>query len=93
MGSPDFFSKKLEETETRTEWPSFGPQTDDILKLAKKLDKLKMVTLDKRVDGETICQFNRGWARFPALERFWSFNESQENRLSILSYLLPKKIR
>lgn len=88
-----FCSKKKEEMETPARAAQLlGRSTEDILKPAQKLEKLGLVVFSKRVDGEPICSLNRKSERFSALERFWAYNESQENRLRILSYLLQKKI-
>lgn len=89
-----FSSKKLEEAETPSRVAQLlGRSAEDVLKPAQKLEKLGLMTLEKRADGEVLCRLNRKSDRFPTLERFWAFNESQENRLRILSYLLQKKIR
>ena len=89
-----FMSKKLGEAETPARIAQLlGRKTEEVLKPAQKLEKLSLVTLDKRVDGETICRLNKKSERFSSLERFWAYNESQENRLRILSYLLQKKVR
>lgn len=89
-----FSSKKLGEAETPSHIAQLlGRSNEDVMKPAQKLEKLGLVTLEKRGDGEMQCRLNRKSDRFQALERFWAFNESQENRLRILSYLLQKKIR
>lgn len=89
-----FSSKKLGEAETASRIAQLlGRSTEDILKPAQKLEKLGLMAFDKRMDGEFLCRLNRTSDRFPTLERFWAFNDSQENRLRILSYLLQKKIR
>lgn len=89
-----FSSKKLGEAETPGHIAQLlGRTAEDVLKPVQKLEKLNLVTLEKRVDGEVQCRLNRKSERFQALEHFWAFNESQENRLRILSYLLQKKIR
>ncbi len=89
-----FYSKKAAEAETLSRTSQLmGRSTEDILKPARKLEKLSMVVFEKRADGETLFRLNRKSQRFAALERFWAFNEIQENRLRILSYLLQRKIR
>ncbi len=87
-----FFSKKSEEMETPDRMAKMlGRQTPELEKPLDKLEKMGLLTRVKRLDGETACQLNRGGALFPSLEKFWSFNESQENRLRILSYLLRNR--
>lgn len=89
-----FCSKKTVDSETPSRVAQLlGRSTEDIMKPAQKLEKLGLVVSEKRPDGEMVCRLNRKSDRFPALERFWAFNDSQENRLRILSYLLQKKIR
>lgn len=89
-----FSSKKLGEAESPAHIAQLlGRSAEDVLKPAQKLEKLGLVNFEKRADGQALCRLNRKSDRFPALERFWAFNESQENRLRILSYLLQKKIR
>jgi len=89
-----FCSKKMSEMETPAHVAQLlGRQTEEVMKPAQKLEKLGLVIFEKRVDGEQTCRLNKNADRFPALERFWAYNDSQENRLRILSYLLQKKIR
>ncbi len=89
-----FCSKKTSEVETLSHAAQLlGRGTEEIMKPAQKLEKLGLIVFEKRMNGETLCRLNRKSKKFPALERFWAFNESQENRLRILSYLLQKKIR
>ncbi len=70
-----------------------GRTAEDVLKPLQKLEKLGMVFLDKRLDGELNCRLNEKTAYLPALQAFCKYNETQENRLRILSYLLQKKAR
>ncbi len=89
-----FVSKKMGEVETPARIAQLlGRTTEDVLKPTRKLEKLGLATFEKRVDGEQVCRLNKKSERFSNLERFWAYNESQENRLRILSYLLQKKIR
>lgn len=89
-----FMSKKLGEMETPARIAQLlGRSREEVLKPSQKLEKLGFVTFEKRVDGEFICRLNKKSGRFSNLERFWAYNESQENRLRILSYLLQKKVR
>ena len=89
-----FCSKKLGEAETPARIAQLlGRSAEDVLKPARKLEKLGLVVLEKRVDADVVCRINRKSDRFPSLERFWAYNDSQEHRLRILSYLLQKKIR
>lgn len=89
-----FCSKKSGEVETPARVAQLlGRSAEDVLKPARKLEKLGLVVFEKRADGQTVYRLNRKSDRFPALERFWAYNDSQEHRLRILSYLLQKKIR
>lgn len=89
-----FCSKKISEAETPARMAQMlGRPADELQKPVLKLEKMGMVTLVKRFDGEMACQLNPKSGRYPLLQQFWSYNESQENRLRILSYLLQKKIR
>jgi hypothetical protein len=89
-----FCSKKMGEMETPARVAQLlGRKTEEILKPAQKLEKLGLVVFEKRIDGELACRLNKKSNRFPSLERFWAYNENQENRLRILSYLLQKKVR
>ena len=89
-----FCSKKLGEVETPTRIAQLlGRANEEVLKPAQKLQELGLVIFEKRIDGELTCRLNKKSGRFPSLEKFWAFNENQENRLRILSYLLQKKVR
>ena len=89
-----FCSKKTDEMDTPGRMAQLlGRSADDMQKPVQKLEKLGLITLQKRADGEVLCRLSSKSPRFPSLQRFWSYNENQENRLRILSYLLQKKIR
>ena len=89
-----FCSKKAGEMETPARVAQMlGRPVAELQKPVQKLEKLGMITLEKRIDGEMACRLNKQSEKFPLLERFWAYNENQENRLRILSYLLQKKIR
>lgn len=89
-----FCSKKTFESQTPSQVAQMlGRMPEEVLKPAQKLESLGLVRFEKRGDGETICRLNPQSDRFPSLERFWAYNDSQENRLRILSYLLHKKAR
>ncbi len=89
-----FCSKKTTEMETAAHVAQLlGRPAEELQKPVQKLDKLGMIHLVKRMDGEMACRLNHKSNYYPALERFWTYNENQENRLRILSYLLQKKIR
>jgi len=89
-----FCSKKEGEMETPSRIAQLlGRSADELTKPVQKLEKLGLATTTKRVDGEIICQLNKRSTLFPTLQAFWAYNENQENRLRILSYLLQKKIR
>jgi hypothetical protein len=89
-----FCSKKLNEVETPSRMAQLlGRPVDEMTKPIQKLEKLGLITLEKRIDVEQVCRLNQGSKQFPLLKRFWDYNENQENRLRILSYLLQKKVR
>lgn len=89
-----FCSKKTSEVETPSRVAQLlGRPAEEMQKPVQKLEKLGLITPEKRFDGEMVCRLNQKSPRYSALQRFWSYNESQENRLRILSYLLQKKIR
>ena len=89
-----FFSKKELEMESSNRIAKLlGRQADEMEKPMVKLEKMGLLTRVKRLDGETACQLNRAGSHYQGLEKFWVFNESQENRLRVLSYLLQKKVR
>jgi hypothetical protein len=88
-----FCSKKKEAMDTPAHAAQLlGRAPEEVLKPAQKLEKLGLVIFTKRVDGEPMCSLDKSSPKFPLLERFWAYNDSQENRLRILSYLLQKKI-
>ena len=89
-----FCSKKNFETQTTVQVAQMlGRLPEEVAKPAQKLQQLGLVTLEKRVDGESLCRLNTNSGHYADLQRFWAYNESQENRLRILSYLLQKKAR
>lgn len=89
-----FSSKKIAEVETPAQIAQMlGRGTEEVLKAVQKLGTIGLAILEKRLDGELAFRLDSKAVSFPALERFWAYNDSQENRLRILSYLLQKKIR
>lgn len=85
-----FFSKKTQDIETSARVAELlGRPAEELLKPVQKLEKLglmeKVGTPGYRLDHRS--------SRFQDLEKFWAYNENQENRLRILSYLLQKKTR
>jgi len=89
-----FCSKKTGEMETPSRVAQMlGRPAEELQKPVHKLEKLGLVAMVKKIDGEMACQLNQNSPQFPLLRQFWAYNESQENRLRILSYLLQKKIR
>lgn len=89
-----FYSKKIKEMETPAKTAQLlGRTAEDLQKPVQKLLKLKLFDVEKRLDGETACRLNHQSPLYPLLEKFWAYNEAQENRLRILSYLLQKKVR
>jgi len=89
-----FCSKKAGEINAPSQIAKLlGRPAEEIQKPIQKLEKLGMIQLEKGVGKEMLCRLARTSPKFPLLERFWAYNENQENRLRILSYLLQKKIR
>ena len=89
-----FCSKKSEDMETPSRVAQLlGRSVEELNKPVQKLEKLGLVNTVKQMDGEIACQLNKKSKYFTDLERFWAYNENQEHRLRILSYLLQKKIR
>jgi hypothetical protein len=89
-----FCSKKINEVESPSRVAQLlGRPVEEMTKPVQKLEKLGLITSEKRIDGEQVCRLNQDSKQFPSLKRFWDYNENQENRLRILSYLLQKKIR
>jgi hypothetical protein len=89
-----FWSKKSGEMETPAQIAKLlGHGTEEVRKPMEKLVKIGLFSIQKRLDGEQACSLNPKSELYPGLQRFWGFNESQENRLRILSYLLQKRIR
>ena len=89
-----FCSKKNYDLQTPAQVAQMlGRQPEEVEKPARRLEGLGLIVIEKREDGESVCRLNPGSQRFSALQRFWAYNESQENRLRILSYLLHKKAR
>jgi len=89
-----FCSKKEGEMETHARIAQLlGRSAEELTKPVQKLEKLGLATVVKRMDGEVVCQLDKKSQHFPVLQAFWAYNDNQENRLRILSYLLQKKIR
>jgi hypothetical protein len=57
-----------------------------------KLVKLGVFMVERQADGTSVCKMNQQSKLFPEIQQFLAFNEVQENRLRILSYLLQKKV-
>ena len=89
-----FCSKKTSDINTPSQIAKLlGRPAEELQKPVQKLEKLGLIQLEKGANKEVVCRLARASAKFPLLERFWTYNENQENRLRILSYLLQKKIR
>jgi hypothetical protein len=88
-----FFSKKNTELSS----PAYiarrlGRPLDEVKIPIQRLEKLGLVVLDKLLDGELNCRINEQSSLVSFLNKFAEYNERQESRLKILSYLLQKKI-
>jgi hypothetical protein len=70
-----------------------GRQEAELEKPMRKLQELGIVFSKKRADGEMVCELNVQSKLMEPLKKFWAYNEQQENRLKILTYLLSRKIR
>jgi hypothetical protein len=89
-----YFSKRGEEPVTFKQISVILGRTDkEVAVPVKKLAALGLIQGEKRVDGEILFKLNPASPQFQAFQDFASFNEQQENRLKILSYLLQKKVR
>ena len=89
-----FCAKKEGELETPARTAQLlGRTAEELIKPIMKLEKMGLATILKRLDGEMVFQLSKKSPLFPVLQAFWAYNDSQENRLRILSYLLQKKIR
>jgi hypothetical protein len=89
-----FCSKKLGEVETPARVAQLlGRKAEEMQKPVQKLQQLGLVSMEKLLSGEAACRLNKTSSLFPMLQKFWAYNENQENRLRILSYLLQKKVR
>ncbi|HVM33422.1 MAG TPA: hypothetical protein VMU88_09835 [bacterium] len=89
-----FFARKGEEPVTLAQVSQILGRSDkDVAVPLKKLTELKLLTVQKRVDGEVTFRLNSQSPVLPAFKSFAAFNDQQENRLKILSYLLQKKVR
>jgi len=69
-----------------------GRTESEVDKPFLKLIKLGIFIVEKQADGSSVCKMNQQSQFFPEVQKFLSFNEIQENRLRILSYLLQKKV-
>jgi hypothetical protein len=81
LASPAYIAQRL------------GRPLEEVKTPLQKLEKLGLVVLDKLLDGELNCRINQQSDLVSPLRKFTEYNESQESRLKILSYLLQKKIR
>lgn len=89
-----FCSKKGTEAETPAHVAELlGRPAEELMKPVQKLKKIGLVEELGLPGNEVGCRLDRRSSRFPELEKFWAYNENQENRLRILSYLLQKKTR
>ena len=89
-----YCSKKTTEVQTPAHVAELlGRTAEELEKPVLKLEKLGMAEKLSMPGNEMGCRLNPRSERYPLLERFWKYNEAQENRLRILSYLLQKKTR
>ena len=89
-----FCSKKSEGIHSPAQAAQLLGRTEaEVEKPVTKLLKVGLISMEKQANGEPNCQINQKSKYFPELQKFWLYNENQENRLKILSYLLQKKVR
>ncbi len=89
-----FCSKKSEGINSPAQAAQLLGRTEvEVEKPVAKLLKIGLISTEKLPNGDTACQLNQKSKYFPELQKFWVYNENQENRLKILSYLLQKKVR
>ena len=69
-----------------------GRTAGEVEKPFLKLIDLDIFVVEKQTSGVLVCKINQQSNFFPELKNFISFNETQGNRLRILSYLLQKKV-
>jgi len=69
-----------------------GRSEAEVEKPYLKLAKLGILVVEKKADGGTSTRVNQSSPYYEELQKFLSFNDVQENRLRILSYLLQKKV-
>jgi len=89
-----YFSKRGREPVTLQQISTIlGRDEKEVAPPVKKLALARLITPEKRVDGDILFKLNPDAPQFNAFQNFAAFNEQQENRLKILSYLLQKKVR
>lgn len=89
-----FFARKGEEWVSLQQISQIlGRGDKDVAGPLKKLVASKLLTIQKRVDGEIVFRLDPACPEYAAFKGFAAFNDQQENRLKILSYLLQKKVR
>jgi hypothetical protein len=89
-----FFARKGDEPVSLQQISQIlGRAEKEVVVPLKKLAEAKLLACQKRVDGELTFKLNPASPEFPAFKSFSAFNDQQENRLKILSYLLQKKVR
>ena len=89
-----FCQKKSHEPQILRDVPRMlGRPETDMQKPFEKLRDLDIVRAKTRPDGVEICELNLQSKHLETLKKFWAYNEHQENRLKILSYLLSRRVR
>ncbi len=89
-----YFSKKQDVSEPPEDVVRLlGRSMEDVLKPFERLEKMEILIQEKNPEGKNLGRLNLQTPFLPALKKFWEYNERQENRLRILSYLLHKKAR
>ena len=89
-----FFAKKGDEPVSLQQISQIlGRSEKEVVVPLKKLVEMKLLAGQKRVDGELAFRLSPACPEFAAFKSFSAYNDQQENRLKILSYLLQKKVR
>ncbi len=89
-----YFSKKQDVAEPPEDVVRLlGRSMAEVLKPFERLEKTGILLREKSPEGKNLGRLNTQSAFLPSLKKFWEYNDRQENRLKILSYLLHKRAK
>jgi hypothetical protein len=89
-----FCSKKHQDIQSPAQAAQLLGRTEaDVEKPMTKLMKMGLAKVSEVPGRGPICQLDPTCKHYTELQKFWAYNENQENRLKILSYLLQRRIR